>query len=100
VDAFRLCHGASRGAYTYWSTRANGRPDNKGLRLDYFVCSRSLSAGVAPAQNETAQAAVGAAEEAAVSEEATVYRIADSYCLPDATKTSDHCPVALVLEMR
>jgi exonuclease III len=35
-----------------------------------------------------------------VSEEATVYRIADSYCLPDATKTSDHCPVALVLEMR
>jgi hypothetical protein len=32
----------SRGQFTYWSQRSNGRPYNKGLRLDYFVCSDDM----------------------------------------------------------
>merc|ERR1712032_1693791 len=42
ADAFRFLHPNAWGQYTYWSTRANNRPSNKGLRLDYFICSHSL----------------------------------------------------------
>ncbi len=30
------------GCYTYWSVRAGNRQYNAGLRLDYFVVSKSL----------------------------------------------------------
>ena len=87
----RHVHGPScAGAYTYWSTRANNRPENKGLRLDYFVCSGSL----ATPSDATSSAAEG---EAAGGSAPKALRIVDCYCLPDLTKTSDHCPVALVL---
>lgn len=32
----------ARGAFTYWSQRTFARPVNKGIRLDYFLCSRNL----------------------------------------------------------
>merc|ERR1712157_621855 len=42
VDTFRHFHEDAQGQYTYWSQRAKNRPDNKGMRLDYFVASNSL----------------------------------------------------------
>jgi len=112
VDAFRYCHGAVQGAYTYWSTRASNRPENKGLRLDYFICSQSLAEGVLPAPiNEHDQEVEPAvmvggnseAESSASSDDPCApakYKIGDCYCLPETTKSSDHCPVSLVLEER
>ena len=32
----------ARGQFTYWSQRTRARPVNKGLRLDYFVCSDDM----------------------------------------------------------
>ena len=46
VDTFRQQHGdGATGCYSYWSVRSNGRPTNKGLRLDYFIVSSCLVAG-------------------------------------------------------
>lgn len=42
VDAFRRLHPDAKGNYSYWSQRAGNRSPNKGLRLDYFVCSEDL----------------------------------------------------------
>ena len=33
---------AAKGQFTYWSMRTRARPYNKGLRLDYFVCSQEM----------------------------------------------------------
>lgn len=33
---------AASGQFTYWSQRTRARPFNKGLRLDYFVCSKEM----------------------------------------------------------
>lgn len=42
VDAFRELHPDAGGQYTYWSQRTFAREPNKGLRLDYFVCSKTM----------------------------------------------------------
>eukprot|EP00978_Attheya_sp_CCMP212_P018011 scaffold48740_cov61-Attheya_sp.AAC.2 len=42
VDAFRFLHPKAQGQCTYWSQHAGNRAPNKGLRLDYFICSKSL----------------------------------------------------------
>lgn len=42
VDTFRWLHPDACGCFTYWSVRANNRPRNRGLRLDYWLASRSL----------------------------------------------------------
>ncbi|EKX53575.1 apurinic/apyrimidinic endonuclease family member in base excision repair [Guillardia theta CCMP2712] len=43
VDCFRHLHGEdAKGWFSYWSVRAGNRPWNRGLRLDYFVASKSL----------------------------------------------------------
>ena len=45
-DAHRELYPEARGQFTYWSKRTNARPFNKGLRLDYFICSdRMISSG-------------------------------------------------------
>ncbi|KAJ1481943.1 Endonuclease/exonuclease/phosphatase [Baffinella frigidus] len=51
-DAFRHFHGNdASGWFSYFSVRAGNRPVNRGLRLDYFVCSPSLfPADGAPAE--------------------------------------------------
>lgn len=78
VDAFRHVHGDDiKGAYTYWSTRANNRQGNKGLRLDYFVVS-DIMTGLSPERQSPCQ-------------------IVDSYVLDETTKSSDHAPVVLVV---
>jgi len=42
VDTFRKQHPHVTGWYTQWSQRAGNRPKNRGLRLDYFICSKRL----------------------------------------------------------
>jgi exodeoxyribonuclease III len=55
--------------YSWWSFRANARNNNKGWRIDYINVSQNLQA-----------------------------KISDAYILPEA-KHSDHCPVALHLDV-
>ena len=75
VDSFRHLYPDHEGHYSYWSGRAGNRPENKGLRLDYFICSEGMV-------EEGGKAGV---------------RLHDSYMLDDVTG-SDHGPCVLVLE--
>jgi len=77
VDAFRHLYPDAKGHYTYWSQRAGNRAPNKGLRLDYFICSKELFED-------------GDDKKALVR---------DSYMIPEQ-EGSDHCPVVLELEIR
>eukprot|EP00898_Chlorokybus_atmophyticus_P007263 jgi/Chlat1/7538/Chrsp62S07032 len=42
VDCFRRFHPDKVDAYTVWDQRKNYRLSNRGLRLDYFLCSKNL----------------------------------------------------------
>eukprot|EP00557_Chaetoceros_sp_GSL56_P006319 CAMPEP_0176499358 /NCGR_PEP_ID=MMETSP0200_2-20121128/12883_1 /TAXON_ID=947934 /ORGANISM="Chaetoceros sp., Strain GSL56" /LENGTH=508 /DNA_ID=CAMNT_0017897769 /DNA_START=241 /DNA_END=1767 /DNA_ORIENTATION=+ len=77
IDAFRHLYPDAKGHYTYWSQRAGNRAPNKGLRLDYFICSNSLF-------EDTKDAKV---------------LVRDSYMIPEQ-EGSDHCPIVLELEIR
>ena len=78
ADAFRELHGEEAlGHYSYWSQRAGNREPNKGLRLDYFICSKDMLKD---------------------SKDNKVV-IRDSYMIPDQ-KGSDHCPIVLELEIK
>jgi len=77
VDAFRYLHPDAMGHYSYWSQRAGNREPNKGLRLDYFICSTSLM------EDDPEKKIV----------------VRDSYMIKDQ-EGSDHCPVILEIEMR
>jgi len=85
VDVFRHCHPNAQGWYTYWSQRAKNRDPNKGLRLDYFVSSRSL---VQNLTNNSKQAT-----------SRNRVKIKNSSILYDQLG-SDHCPILLELEIR
>lgn len=75
IDAFRHFHPDKWGHYSWWSVRAGNRPVNKGLRLDYFICSKNMF------------------------EEDQKVTVRDSYILPDQMG-SDHCPIVLELEVK
>lgn len=75
IDAFRKLHPEAKGHYSYWSQRSGARPVNKGLRLDYFICSPQLF------------------------EEDSEVIVRDSYMLYDY-HGSDHGPVVLELEIK
>eukprot|EP00578_Thalassiosira_sp_NH16_P006065 CAMPEP_0181138880 /NCGR_PEP_ID=MMETSP1071-20121207/34483_1 /TAXON_ID=35127 /ORGANISM="Thalassiosira sp., Strain NH16" /LENGTH=535 /DNA_ID=CAMNT_0023225747 /DNA_START=357 /DNA_END=1964 /DNA_ORIENTATION=- len=77
VDAFRHLHPQGRGHYSYWSQRAGNREPNKGLRLDYFICSKEMM------EDGDGSKAI----------------IRDSYILPDEVG-SDHCPIVLEIEIK
>lgn len=88
TDAFRHFHPEARGQFTYWSQRTFARGPNKGLRLDYFICSQRLFDSY-----EATEATETAEGERKV-------RVHDSYILHEETRgCSDHCPVMLVLEI-
>lgn len=87
-DAFRHFYPNSKGQFTYWSARTNARPVNKGIRLDYFICSKDFF------ENERK-------EEGETSEESdrNSITIIDSDIEHKLTEgSSDHCPVWLVLK--
>ena len=69
VDAFRYKYPEAEGAYTWWSYMAKVRERNIGWRIDYFIVSEKLKE-----------------------------RILDSQIHCDIMG-SDHCPVALELEI-
>jgi exodeoxyribonuclease-3 len=75
VDAFRKLHPGAKGHYSYWSQRAGNREPNKGLRLDYFVCSPEFF------------------------DDNSKVIARDSYMIPDQMG-SDHCPIVLELEIK
>jgi len=83
VDVFRHCHPNAQGWYTYWSNRAGNRDPNKGLRLDYFVASRSL---VQDTNNRKATSS----HRVSIRNSSIVY----------SQLGSDHCPILLELEIR
>lgn len=81
------------GQFTYWSQRTNARPVNKGLRLDYFMCSRSMFPAVPPTE-ENAEAKQDDVKNEDV-------RVLDSTIIFEGTEgCSDHCPVLLSLAVR
>ncbi len=100
----------AKNQFTYWSQRAFNRPGNKGIRLDYFICSPDLfsaTSTAAVAENPGAEngahhakkGVAGAASAAAVEQPAQV-QVYDSYILHgDTVGCSDHCPVVLVLKL-
>jgi len=99
--------------------RANSRPVNKGLRLDYFMCSRAMFLPELKAKAEEVQEGGGGVKEGSKEEgcrdaaatAATTLRkknidniptpaIVDSYILDqDTIGASDHCPVVLVVKV-
>lgn len=75
IDAFRKLHPTAQGQYTYWSQRVGNRAPNKGLRLDYFICSPSLF------------------------DDSNKVVLRDCYIVPDQVG-SDHCPIVAEMEIK
>ena len=106
------------GHFTYWSQRTFARNVNKGLRLDYFVCSKDLiSSNDSDGVTEEIPSAVSRVKsakfndakrrnisstirnEAQTGEIINCLRVYDCFDLPMDTKgLSDHCPVILILK--
>ena len=70
VDTWRALHPDVAGVYSWWSYRFKARKNNAGWRIDYFLVSEQL---------------MGSVTNASI------------YC---EVMGSDHCPVALELELR
>lgn len=75
VDTFRHRHPEAFGCFTYWSVRANNRPRNRGLRLDYWLASSSLYSLDSPIQ------------------------VHDSWHCDQDNGYGDHCPLAIRLRL-
>ena len=74
VNHYRVAD--AKGQFTYWSARTFARGGNRGIRLDYFVCSDEL-------RHNDYISRPG---------------VLDSYILHEETVgVSDHCPVVLVI---
>ena len=43
-DIWREQHADESGAYTVWDERTNARAANRGLRIDYILCSEGMAA--------------------------------------------------------
>jgi exonuclease III len=81
---------AAKGQFTYWSQRLFHRGPNKGIRLDYFICSNDMF----PAADGSA----AATSEAKAGKRAV--QVHDTYILhADTVGCSDHCPVMLVVKL-
>jgi len=74
VDAFRHLYPFASGHYSYWSQISRARVPNKGLRLDYYVCSEDMV--LSPGDVELTKSTV----------------LMDSYMIHEQLG-SDHCPV-------
>lgn len=69
TDTFRYLYPERTGAYSWWSYRYNARSTNAGWRIDYFIVSDDIKD-----------------------------KVTDSIIYPEITG-SDHCPVALEIEL-
>ncbi len=101
VDAFRFFYPEAYGHYTYWSLRTFARVPNKGLRIDYFVCSNSLAPEVATDEHKSSAENGVAIRRNMTYDSSTDPKLYDCYCIHDDTghEHSDHCPIVLVLKL-
>jgi exonuclease III len=103
-DSLRYFYPDARGQFTYWSQRTFARPVNKGIRLDYFICSNDMYAErtgeVSTTAEENSTAAVVAKRRSVPVEDIPSPGVYDSYSLPeDTVGCSDHCPAVLVVKV-
>lgn len=81
-DTFRHFHPEARGCFTFWSVRAQNRPWNRGLRLDYFVASNNLFADSIDGKNIPSPS------------------MKDAWIMDEvAAPQGDHCPVGITLNL-
>lgn len=79
------------------------RPVNRGIRLDYFICSEDMIGSVRHVGSDAVEANSEDVSEARtlplpLLEEFPIPGIHDSYMLhSDTVGISDHCPVTLVV---
>ena len=83
-DSFRFLYPTAKGQFTYWSQRTFARPDNRGIRLDYFVCSKDMFS-VNNSDNLDIIPKPGVVDNFIISE--------------DTVGCSDHCPVMFVAKI-
>jgi exonuclease III len=112
-DSLRYLYPDAKGQFTYWSMRTKARPFNKGMRLDYFVCSDELfdlekainveEEGKGDLVKEGDASSSGSSSSSsrkrAITDDKKKPRVTDSYILPIENDCSDHCPIVLTLEM-
>lgn len=110
-DAFRFYYPHARGQFTYWSTRMGNRQSNRGIRLDHFLCSRSMFPTIVftPAVDNSMSTSMGGALAPGSVPVAPLFAsyenipdvgVFDSFILNHETGTaSDHCPIGLVLKV-
>jgi exonuclease III len=106
----------ARGQFTYWSQKFFARVPNRGLRLDYFICSPDLfpthrdvikvSTESTEIQEKPTENGDSTEEVVNVKAERTIVSldsipvpgVYDSYIVSeDTVGSSDHCPIALHL---
>jgi exonuclease III len=80
------------GQFTYWSIRTNARPENKGLRLDYFICSKSLFMSPSELESEGCESREVSSSSRALVRDCTILH-------EFGIGTSDHCPISLFLQI-
>jgi exonuclease III len=86
-----LTYPAHEGQFTYWSVRTNARPENKGLRLDYFMCSRSMFPAPEAAEESSTPPVPLASERPIVRDSSILHEF--------GIRCSDHCPISLSLQI-
>ena len=96
VDAFRALYGKAKAHFTWWSMRTNGRPENKGLRIDSFIVTPDLlppTSDICRGNSDEQKQVVSKVDGRKT---LVVY---DTYRLENETQgVSDHCPVGLILK--
>jgi exodeoxyribonuclease III len=94
VDALRYFYPNAIGQFTYWSQRTFAREVNKGIRLDYFICSNSMAPDYDKEVNEGEMR-----RQVVLNKSYNHPTLHDTYILDtDTIGSSDHCPVVLVLQ--
>ena len=84
------------GQFTYWSQRTNARTVNKGLRLDYFLCSHDLF----PHEDSDRGDSIENNEECKSDDMKQSLEVLDSTILHrDTLGCSDHCPILLTFKI-
>jgi len=93
-DALRYFYPEHEGQFTYWSIRTNARPENKGLRLDYFMASKSIfSSSVSQTEPREPREEEGSFTSSPIVRDSTILSEFGVGC-------SDHCPISLSLQIR
>lgn len=119
-DVLRYFYPTARGQFTYWSMRTSARQPNKGIRLDYFICSPSILPEIEINESSTITKTADTDEKEDIDEEQAPpissekfrssiigpskdsrLEVVDQYSLhEDTIGSSDHCPVMLTMKFK